>query len=179
MTTVSPLLVGSTANRSTNDRPHRPPASGTATTTPQDQLWSVLTGREAARPSVLGLPLAMGLATLDRSVAAHYAITPMEVRGRLGDRSPVRVLDWRPGLRVSISPMAGVILIRPDATCTDAIGPLGYVRLTSRVRYACHLNAGDRLLMVARPDLDVLLIYTMASLDAMILADATGRQGAA
>jgi hypothetical protein len=100
--------------------------------------------RPRSRPPVLGLPLAGGLATLDRSVAAHYAITPMEVRGRLGDRSPVRFLDWRPGLLVAISPMVGVVLIRPDGTGTDAIGPQGHVRLRSRVGYARHLNTGDR-----------------------------------
>jgi hypothetical protein len=182
MTIVSPLLVGSTANRpaSNIDRPRRlvdDRIDRVDVPRLQDQVWSSTTEREVAHPSMPGLPLAVSLTMPKRAALAYYAITTMEVDGRLGDRSPQRTLNWQPGLRIDMAPMAGVVVIRPDLNGTGAIGPQGYLRLPARVRRVCQLATGDRLLVAARTDAGVLLIYTMANLDTMILTSATVRQG--
>lgn len=177
MTTVNPLLVGSTANHAAADA--RKPRTAAYTSIVSDptpyrgQLWSALTQRRQPTPSLArGLPLA-GLSMPDHASTTYYAITAMEVRGRLADQSPVHILHWQPGLRVDIAPMPGLMVIRPTVDGSDAIARQGHVRLPARIRHACHLDDGDRLLMAA------LLIYTMTALDAMILDHATAVQAAA
>ncbi len=75
--------------------------------------------------------------------------------------------------------MPGVVMVSSRANGTEAIARQGHVRLPARVRHACRLGCGDRLLMAAYPDRDLLLIYTMAALDMMVLAHATAMPAAA
>ncbi len=107
-----------------------------------DQLWSVLRlGGQPPRPPTRGLPIAR-LFSPERDSSAYYVVTTIDGRGRLADRSPLRILQWRPGLPVAVSV----------------------------VRHACHFKAGDRLLMAACPDRGLLVAYPMSALDAMVLA---------
>lgn len=179
MTNTKPLLVDATASQDdAHDRQSRA-ASDSSATAYHDQLWTIPMARQhTVRPLVQSLPLA-GLSIENRSTTAYYAISTMEARGRLGDQSPLRVLRWQPGLRIDIAPYAGFVMIRPHTSSSEAVARQGHLRLPARVRRACHLSSGDRLLMAAYPDQNLLAVYTMASLDTMILTHAAARQAAA
>jgi hypothetical protein len=97
-----------------------------------------------------------------------YCTTVMNNRGRLADRTPLRVLGWGPDTTVTVTaaPGTGVIAIRRGGD--HALTRNGFLHLSAEHRHACRLRAGDRLLLVARPAERVLLLFTPHALDAMV-----------
>jgi hypothetical protein len=136
-----------------------------------DRLWSALhVGEQSPLPPTRGLPVARLVSPADNG-STHYVVTAIDVWGRLADRSPLRTLQWRPGLSVAMSVVHGVVVVIASRRATQqAITRQGHLRLPASVRHLCRLAAGDRLLVVACPDRDLLVVYTMAALDAMVLA---------
>ena len=63
---------------------------------------------------------------------------------------------------------AGVLLVRRGGT--HAITGQGHLHLPARIHRSLRLAAGQRLLIAAIPDHDLLIAYTMAAVDAMVLA---------
>jgi hypothetical protein len=45
----------------------------------------------------------------------------------------------------------------------------GHVLIPAAVRHWCVVGAGDRVLLAAAPDHGVLVVHTMAALDAMVM----------
>ncbi|MBE8525762.1 AbrB/MazE/SpoVT family DNA-binding domain-containing protein [Amycolatopsis sp. H6(2020)] len=97
-------------------------------------------------------------------------MTTVDSRGRLADRSPLRVLGWPPMLRVSIGAVKGELIIIRRCDGPDTITGQGHVRLPARIRHRCRLEPGGRVLVVSFPTRDVLAVYTDSALDAMLLA---------
>ena len=121
-----------------------------------DQLWSALMPRQPLSPT-RGLPLAR-LVAPSHAPLAYCVVTPVDDRGRLADRSPLKVLRWRPGLSVAVSVLrAAVLVVVPHRDGQHAITRQGYLRLPVSVRHACRLEASGRLLLVACPDRDLLV----------------------
>lgn len=102
--------------------------------------------------------------------ATFYAVTTIDSRGRLADRSPLRVLGWPPFSRVSIGTVKGEMIIIRRCDGPDTITGQGHVRLPARIRHLCRLEPGGRLLVAAFPTRDLLAAYTNSALDAMLLA---------
>jgi hypothetical protein len=124
-------------------------------------------GRQPSQPT-RGLPLPR-LTLPGPTSSAYYVITTMDGRGRLAVRSPLRILQWQPGLPIAVSVLHGaVVLIHRDGPQT--ITRQGHLRLPVSIRHACRLKAGDRLLLAANPKRSLLVAYPMAALDSMILA---------
>ncbi|MGK3206854.1 hypothetical protein [Amycolatopsis sp. MEPSY49] len=113
------------------------------------------------------LPVA---ALIDRAprTTAYCAVTTVDGRGRLADRSPLRVLGWPPLSRVSIDTVKGELIIIRRCDGADIITGQGHVRLPARVRHLCRLEPGGRVLVTAFPTHDVLAVYTDSALDAML-----------
>jgi len=126
-------------------------------------------GGQPPRPPTRGLPIAR-LFSPERDSSAYYVVTTIDGRGRLADRSPLRILQWRPGLPVAVSVVAGAVVVVPQRGGREKITRQGHLRLPLPVRHACHFKAGDRLLMAACPDRGLLVAYPMSALDAMVLA---------
>jgi hypothetical protein len=97
-------------------------------------------------------------------------VTTIDGRGRLADRSPLQVLQWRSGLRVAVSVVSGAIVIVSQRDGAHAITRQGHLRLPVAVRRVCRLEAGNRLLLVACADRNLLMAYTMCALEAMVFA---------
>jgi hypothetical protein len=138
----------------------------------EDQLWSALElGGRTHGQQAHGLPVAR-LVVPQRRTSAHYVITSVDVWGRLADRSALQVLRWRPGLHLVVSVVRRqVIVISPqDSGRTNVITRQGHLRLPVAVRQVCRLRAGDRLLLMTWPNRGLLVAYTMAAVDAMVLA---------
>jgi hypothetical protein len=165
-------------------RSHRRPRTAAADPTEAstgrfaDQLWSALMPERQSSSPARGLPLARVVAP-GRTPVAYCVVTPIDDRGRFADRSPLQVLQWRSGLPVAMCVLPGAVVIVPHRNGRHAITRQGYLRLPACVRHVCRLEAGDRLLLVACSDRDLLVAYTMAALEAMLLAYHTAIPGEA
>jgi hypothetical protein len=135
-----------------------------------DRLWSAVRSDEPApRAPSQGLPVPR-FADPVTGASTYYTVTAIDVWGRLADRSPLQALRWQAGHPVAISVVQGfvVVISRPDGR--NAVTRQGHLRLPASVRHWSHLNAGDRLLVAACPDQELLAAYPMTAVDAMVLA---------
>jgi hypothetical protein len=135
-----------------------------------DELWSAPTIAE--RPAQLpihGLPVAR-LVSMARIGSADYTITTIDNRGRLADRSPLRILHWTPGLPITLLVLPGAVVVAAKRSGREAVTGHGHLRLPADLRHALKLKAGDGLLVAAHPDRGLLVAYTMSAVDAMVSA---------
>jgi hypothetical protein len=134
-----------------------------------ESLWAALSTRPASQPGTHGLPLPR-LASPGSGSATYCVVTTIDGRGRLADRSPLRILQWRPGRRVDMSLAQGAVIVLARRTGDHAVTRQGYLRLPVPIRRLSRLNSGDRMLLAAFADRGLLVAYTMPTVNAMILA---------
>src|SRR5215207_3428423 len=124
-----------------------------------DQFWSALRlDEQSPRTPTRGLPVPR-FAAADRSASTFYTVTAIDVWGRLADRSPLLTLGWRPGLPIAISVMQGAVVVVSHREGRNTVTGQGHRRLPASVRHRSRLKAGDRLLLAACPDRDLLVAY--------------------
>jgi hypothetical protein len=104
---------------------------------------------------------------------AVYGLAVLDRYGRLAERSVLRALGWRPGRTLALTLLAGSVLAVPRAGSPVRIGNDEYLRLPVGMRRACHLVAGDRVLLVADRAAGRLLLHPPAALDALLDAHHT------
>lgn len=94
-------------------------------------------------------------------------VTALDERGRLGDTSAVGLLGWKAGQPVAYSllPDGAGLVVEPGGP--SALTGLRRLSIPLAMRRVLHLEPGDRLLVAAHPDRDLLVAYTMAALDTM------------
>jgi hypothetical protein len=121
-------------------------------------------GRDAVRAT---LPL-VELITTKTASSTFCAVSAIDDRGRLTDRTALKELGWAPATPITISAMpgAGVCVVRRNGR--EAITRQGHLRLPAAVRHGLRLKGGERLLLLALTEDDVLLAYLAATLDDMI-----------
>jgi len=117
---------------------------------------------------VTGLPLAPLLAPIP-APSLWCALTPIDDRGRLANRSPIRVLGWLPGQPITISVVQETVVVSSGSNGAESITRQGHLRLPAHVRHLCRIIPGDRLLIAAAPGPGVLVGYTTASLESILL----------
>ena len=110
------------------------------------------------------------LAPLVSGGSTHYCVTSLDVSGRLGDRTLIRMLDWPPATRLEIREDHGLILAAADPRGVFRVTGQGYLMLPAAARHWCGLVAGDRVLLVADPPGGWLVVHPPAALDAMVAA---------
>ena len=120
---------------------------------------------------VASLPVPMGLPSLRDLHAAdgpRLSIALMDGGGRLQDRGAVAALGWSPGDRLLITLVRTSVVVRrrPDGVFVMPRKP--YVVLPAPVRRGCGALAGSRLLLVADPVHDVLIVHPEAAVQAML-----------
>lgn len=115
------------------------------------------------------LPVAE-LAPASEPVATMYRIASLDGRGRVSDLAVIQALGWSRRQRVEMSISMGAILVRDHPDGTWRLTGQGHVRVPSPIRHWCDLNPGDRVLLAADPARDVLIVHTMADLDALLTA---------
>lgn len=116
----------------------------------------------------VGLPLAP-LSEPTPRPTQYFTVTPIDARGRLADRSPIRALGWQPSQPITITVIRHAIVVTAHAAGAESITRQGHLRLPAGIRHACRLNAGDRLLVAAGPTAGLLAAYTMALLESILL----------
>ena len=126
-------------------------------------------GSAGATPSV---PLLPPMPQVERPARTStcYALTGLDDRGRIGDTTALRALAWPPGTPVGFVMLPGVdaVLVRPGGR--SRITADGRLRLPVPVRRLLNLQARDRVLLAADPQRQLLVVCTMAALDAMTTA---------
>jgi hypothetical protein len=138
-------------------------AAGIAPTTDQEQFDDGVYG---------GLRGLLLIQLLDRrTVGPRYcAATAVTNRGRLADRTLVKTMEWSAATAITIDmlPEAGIIVVTRGGS--DSITRDGYLQLPADIRHGCHIRGGERLLAVARPSHNIVVVYTPCALDAMTTA---------
>lgn len=116
-------------------------------------------------PVPMGLPQLRDLSGAD---GPRLSIALMDGGGRLQDRGAVAALGWSPGDRLLITLVRTSIVIRrrPDGVFVMPRKP--YVALPAPVRKGCGAMAGSRLLLVADPVHEVLIVHPEAAVQAML-----------
>jgi hypothetical protein len=141
----------------------------TETSSIADQIAAALCSVETeACMKGSGLPLAPLLPPTPAS-SLYCALTPIDDRGRLAARSPIRALGWPPAQPITISVLQETVVVISQPTGTESITRQGHLRLPAHVRHLCHLTPGDRLLIAAAPGPGILVGYTMPLLESILL----------
>jgi hypothetical protein len=124
-----------------------------------------------AAPSVevSGLPLPR-LVTLPSERPMLYGMAALDGGGRIGDRRILRALGWPPGQLLDITLTGDAVLVRPDEDGAYHRPPGMLALLPAPLRHWCLLSPGDRVLLVADLERDVLVVHGMATLDRLVLA---------
>jgi hypothetical protein len=78
----------------------------------------------------------------------------------------VHALQWQPGQPVTVTLVQSAVVVRPSPTGRHRITGQGHLRLPAAIRHRTRLAAGDRLLIAACPDRNIVIAYPMAVLDA-------------
>jgi hypothetical protein len=134
-----------------------------------DQIAAALCSTETkACRQVAGLPLAPLLLPMP-APSLYCALTPIDDRGCLADRSPIRALGWPPGQPITISVIQETVVVISQSHGAEFITRQGHLRLPARIRHICHLTSGDRLLIAAAPGPEILVGYTISSLESILL----------
>ncbi|MFF4599817.1 hypothetical protein [Amycolatopsis sp. NPDC001319] len=120
---------------------------------------------ETSRPVPMGLPLLRDLSAVD---GPRLSIALMDGGGRLQDRGAVAALGWSPGDRLLITLVETSVVIRRRADGVFVMPRKPYVVLPAAVRRGCGALAGSRLLLVADPVQDVVVVHPEAALQMML-----------
>jgi hypothetical protein len=103
-----------------------------------------------------------------RTSTAIYGMAAVDCRGRIADHTIVSSLGWNPNARLDIRPSGGLLAIRPSPDGVLGITKQGHLRLPAGIRHSCGIHTADRVLLVAYPERDLLVIHPPAALDTLV-----------
>lgn len=136
----------------------------TAPVTPRSSTPQVTAARTASRVPLPELSIAPIPARW------RYAINRVDASGRLTDKSTLRLLGWEPGERCTMTPQSNrAMVIRRDPDGLIELPDRARIRIPASLRKRCGIRNGDRVLLAASEPDDVLVIYTMATLERLLL----------
>ncbi|MGH3520704.1 MAG: AbrB/MazE/SpoVT family DNA-binding domain-containing protein [Haloechinothrix sp.] len=115
-------------------------------------------------------PLPLPTVPTPRAGTAVYGLAAVDCRGRVADRMVFAALGWVAGTPLAISSAHGTLVIGTDPSGVFGMTSQGHLRLPAPVRHCCGLASGDRVLLAAYLDRDLLLVHPPAVLD-LVLAD--------
>lgn len=149
--------------------PETNPAQMTRGTTAEHIVSAVVPGQlHTAQDSVQPLPVS-DLPELPRDGTMLYRIASVDLRGRVADSTIVQALGWSPSEPIQFGTWHGAVACNRSSTGSSALTKRAHISIPSTLRRWCGIASGDRVLLAAAPTLDVLVIYTMAALDHMVL----------
>ena len=111
------------------------------------------------------------LAALPAETSMLYRIAAVDDRGRIAEHTIVAALGWRPPQRLRLKQLSTTTMaVWTDPGGVVSLARRGHLPLPAAARRWCALQPGDRLLLAAAPQHDLLLVHTMTALDAMVSA---------
>ncbi|MEU7925053.1 hypothetical protein [Micromonospora sp. NPDC049107] len=108
-----------------------------------------------------------GLAPI-RVRSSLYGMAAVDDRGKIWAQYVLGHLGWEPATVLSLTELSGLLVVRADEGGRYQLTSTGHLRIPSTLRHWCGLEAGARVLLVADPDEERLVIHPPASVDAMI-----------
>lgn len=141
-------------------------------------LQDILSTAAVTRPpsrfhGVAGLPVAQ-LLRPPASTSNRYTVTSVDHRGRLADRSPIRLLNWHPLQPITITPMHEQFILVTSVPGNDRVTQQGQLRLPTFIRRTYRLTPGTRLLAVTCPEPQLVALYPASTLDTILLTHHLG-----
>ena len=103
-----------------------------------------------------------------RTATAVYGLAAVDRRGRIADQAILSALGWQPGTRLDIHETRGLLLIRADEHGLFSVTNQGHLRLPAAIRHHCGLVPGDRVLLVADLDRQMVIVHPPAALDDLL-----------
>jgi hypothetical protein len=103
-----------------------------------------------------------------RASSTVYGLAAVDCRGRVADHTVITALGWVPGTRLDIRDCGGLLVLRPDAHGVFSVTKQRHLRLPATVRHRCSLIPGDRVLLAADPQRDLLIVHPPAALDDLL-----------
>jgi hypothetical protein len=137
-------------------------------TTAQGVIASlVLPARPAPSQPASPLP-PTGLRRLPRDASILYDIGRVDGSGRVASSDIISALRWQAGgkLDVILTPRTIVIRAAPDGVLSVPRRPC--IIIPSHARRPHGIQTGDRVLIAAAPDHDLVIVYPLSALDDMI-----------
>jgi hypothetical protein len=127
-------------------------------------------GVPAAPDDLPQAPVPLGLPPLSATVTAaeswmHFSAAPMDSSGRIQDRRVVAILGWSCGDHLTITVIGSSVVVQRHAEGVFRMTATPYVALPAPVRSRCRLSAGTRVMLVADPGQDALVVHPPAGPD--------------
>ncbi|XVV15145.1 hypothetical protein ACQP2X_12615 [Actinoplanes sp. CA-131856] len=97
--------------------------------------------------------------------SARYALSAYDRNGRIADRSIVEAMGWKAHQRITVSVIDDKVVIRADPNSPYALTGDAFLRLAAETRHSFGVQVGDRLLLAAYPNRNLVLICPIAVLD--------------
>lgn len=95
----------------------------------------------------------------------YYCVTPINDRGRLADRSALRLMQWSALQSIEYEVEPGIVRVTRSGSGMWTVTRQGHLRIPSSVRLAVGIRPIDRLLVVADLRGVELRLFTMNRLD--------------
>ncbi|MGW4365878.1 hypothetical protein ACWEKT_09545 [Nocardia takedensis] len=95
-------------------------------------------------------------------------MTVVDINGRLAAAVAVEYLGWEIGQRLTITGDRGSVVTIVRAFDGTAVRPRGFLCLPMSVRYRCRIRTGERVLLAASRELDLLIVYPPHTLTAAL-----------
>lgn len=118
-----------------------------------------------AELSLRRAPLPLSALLEPREGALLYSVTAVDHSGRIADRTIIRAMSWHAAIRLDMYEQNGLIVVRPDNRGSHAVSGRGYLPVPSALRQWCGLAAGERVLVVADPVAQVVVLHPPKALD--------------
>jgi bifunctional DNA-binding transcriptional regulator/antitoxin component of YhaV-PrlF toxin-antitoxin module len=119
--------------------------------------------RPDRRPAA-ALPLANPPPPLPVATGVLYGMGSVDSSGRVCNRAITTALDWRPGDRLTMTADTGHITARRDPTGMIILPHKpASILIPAALRHRCGITTGDRVLLSANRDRDVLVMYPMGA----------------
>jgi bifunctional DNA-binding transcriptional regulator/antitoxin component of YhaV-PrlF toxin-antitoxin module len=88
----------------------------------------------------------------------------IDASGRVADRTIIHALGWRPGDQLTLTGTPDGVIARRDPTGMLSLGRKPYVTIPAVLRIRCGLHPGQRVLLAATLDEDLLAVYPLSTL---------------
>jgi hypothetical protein len=118
----------------------------------------------AARRRGLSLPEP----PIARTADTVYGMSALDRGGRIADRAAIEALGWTPCTRLHLDAARTYLTLRAATYGTLAVKDHRYLWLPAAARHRLGLQPGDRVLLVAQPQRQTLVVYPPAALDELL-----------
>lgn len=124
---------------------------------------------EPAPPPTVGAPLPV-LSEPQVSDGLQLGMARIDHSGRFGDRQLIGALGWQPGDQIAVEVLPGAAVLRRGPHGRFQVDSRGHVFLPTATRIVLGVPMGGRVVLLAVPDRDLLMIHPPQVVSALLAA---------